>query len=263
MKKFVVGLIAATTFTVGMVFGLLVPLRHERATMRIDKSATPTYAPTLALSPSYITETSNPQESDLPPEHPLRTALNGTKLPLNYENSENNLATDMNVVLLSSGRMLVGLHDKLYLLDKRKRIVWQYVTDQLLIDFKATETTNFVYGTGGDNTMFILDLASGKELFRDSRNGRAGYGQVEILGKDICLVTDEFSGYREMRWESSSTPNSIMKDGVTAWRGTKMLWHIDFPPDAQLHVNGNTIFAVTQTERGVYVREVTVPNGKR
>jgi hypothetical protein len=50
--------------------------------------------------------------------------------------------------------------------------------------------TNLVYGTIADNGMFILSAATGKELYRDSRNGSAAYGVAENYGDDMCLITD-------------------------------------------------------------------------
>jgi hypothetical protein len=50
-----------------------------------------------------------------------------------------------------------------------------------------------------------------------------------------------------------------MNDGITCWRGTKALWHQDFPPDAELVVNGGKIFAVTKTKTALYLNEIHVP----
>jgi hypothetical protein len=49
-----------------------------------------------------------------------------------------------------------------------------------------------------------------------------------------------------------------MKDDITAWRGTRVLWHADFPPDADLIINGTRIFGVTKTRTKVYVMEFFV-----
>jgi hypothetical protein len=53
-----------------------------------------------------------------------------------------------------------------------------------------------------------------------------------------------------------------MNDGITCWRGTKILWHLDFPPDAELVVNGKRIFAVTKSKKAIYLNEIIPPQTK-
>jgi len=53
-----------------------------------------------------------------------------------------------------------------------------------------------------------------------------------------------------------------MKDGITCWRGTEILWHLDFPPDAELVVNGKRILAVTRSKKAIYVNEIAPPQTK-
>jgi hypothetical protein len=51
----------------------------------------------------------------------------------------------------------------------------------------------------------------------------------------------------------------FITDAVTAWRGTEVLWSRDFPPDAELVVRGDKIYAVTKTDKSIYVREIIPP----
>ena len=160
--------------------------------------------------------------------------------------------------------MLVGVGDNLYLLDDKRKIEWKLPVPQTLYDFAAIESTGLVYITAGDNTMLIAELASGKKIFWDGRNGSAAYGQVAAYGKDQCLILDNYEGYRmKMSEEEKTDPKwwtpELMGDGITAWRGTKQLWHRDFPPDAELLVKGNKIYAVTKTRTNIYIREISVP----
>jgi hypothetical protein len=39
----------------------------------------------------------------------------------------------------------------------------------------------------------------------------------------------------------------------------KQLWHRDFPPDAELLVKGDKIYAVTKTKTNIYIREIAGP----
>lgn len=81
----------------------------------------------------------------------------------------------------------------------------------------------------------------------------------ETYGNDECLVMDSFTFYR-MGYSGGGSPT---QDGVTAWRGTKILWHRDVPPDAELQVVGKRIYAVTNTKTRMLVREIKVPKGAR
>jgi hypothetical protein len=119
------------------------------------------------------------------------------------------------------------------------------------------ESTDLIYGVAQDNIMFILNAATGNQEFILGRNGSAAYGVTEKYREDMCLVTDNFWYYRRDR----GTGIGAMKDGITCWRGTTPLWHQDFPPDAELMVEGNRILAVTKSTKGIYVQEIIPPAG--
>jgi hypothetical protein len=191
---------------------------------------------------------------------PFRTKLNGQKLKLDPYSPNEDMGdfTDAKITLLSAGKMLVGAGNKIYLLDDKKRVVWKL--DVVNIDYAVVESTGMVYITAVDNTMLIVGLASGKELYSNTRNGSMAYGQVKPFGNDLCLILDNNSGYRMMKSRRElQAPDSWVPDGITAWRGTKELWHKDFPPDATLMVKGNRIYAVTKTKANIYVREISAP----
>jgi hypothetical protein len=186
---------------------------------------------------------------------------NGVQLPLRYD--DETLRWELSegkVVVTPSGRTLATAGDTLYMLDaSRRRVIWKYTTFQMVFDFAYVEATNLVYATAGDNTMFILDASTGRELYTDGRNGSAAYGAVLPYGEDACLVMDSFGFYRSAYMgDDEPTP-----DGVTAWRGTKMLWHRDVPPDAELQVVGKRIYAVTKTKDRILVREIKAPKSAR
>jgi hypothetical protein len=197
-------------------------------------------------------------------DHPLRTKLNGRRLPLDYWNLEKgdecNLFAEAKIVPLSDGRLLCGLGDTLYMLSSKRRVEWKYVPSSLVMDFAVVESTGLVYGTAADNVMFILDASNGKRLYVNGRNGKFAYGQAAPFGKDMCLITDSLVGYREAleEWRYGQA-EAVEIDGITAWRGTEALWSVAFPPDADLVVNGDRIYAVTRTDKSIYVREITPP----
>lgn len=233
------------------------------------------HAETANASPSVTSPSSTPapcpnQTQNTQDEFPRLiddkyvTKFNGTKLNLDYGSWGGvedipSLIDSATILPLKSGGMFVDVGDTLYRLNDRYQVVWKHREAQWIFDYAFVEATNLIYGTAGDNVMFILDADTGKELHSDSRNGSAAYGVAQNYGNDMCLVTDNFVIYREKGRGANIEP---MKDGITCLRGTKAQWHQDFPPDAQLAVNGNRILAVTKTKTGIYVQEISVPQRK-
>ena len=146
---------------------------------------------------------------------------------------------------------LVGLENHLFRIDSRRRVIWAHKEFQVLFDFAFVDSTGLVYVTAGDNNFFILDATTGEELHRESRNGSAAFGEVRPYGRDQCLVTDYNGGYRDRNFRD-------MPDGVSAWRGVKMLWHREIPAEASIQVNGREIYAVYK-RKGVTIRKRILP----
>src|SRR6266480_3943712 len=192
------------------------------------------------------------------------TKSNGTRINLDYDtgvmSGDIPWAVDAaKVSLLKGGDVLVNLGDSLYRLNRQQHVVWRHPTAQTVFDYAYVESTNLVYGTAGDNIMFILNATTGKEEVGDSRNGSAAYGVAVQYGDDMCLVTDNNVMYREKLRAYNIAP---MTDGITCWRGTKILWHLDFPPDAELVVSGGRILAVAKSKKAIYLNEITPPPAK-
>lgn len=184
--------------------------------------------------------------------------MNGVMLRLDYAALSPQLLAEAKVEPLPSGRVLVAADDTLYMLDAGGEKLWEHREEQPIFDFAHVAATGLVYATAGDGNLLILEAWTGRLLLRETRNGRAGFGQTLAYGKDMCLVADDNSGYR-----SSEDFIPPMSDGVTAWRGTKMLWHQTLPPDSELRVAGGRIFAVTKTSERVLVKEITPPAAPR
>lgn len=158
------------------------------------------------------------------------------------------------VMILPQGHRLVSVENTLYRIDAQRRLIWKYTEGQIMFDFTFIKATDLVYGTAGDNTMFILQATTGKQLYRNSRNGSAAYGEVKAYGRDQCLITNNNWGYRER------LNNPSIKDGVSAWRGTEALWEQEIPPEARLLVRGRRIFAVTKGKGGRrFYKEIIPP----
>lgn len=242
------------TFTLGVVLGT-VGIKTRPASepsIKTSTDATPT---------NSISNTSQSSEEscfDFVDDNNFHPKLNGWSLPLSTEPLSQDEIAEVKVIPLSKGRSLIGAGQVLTMFDSQKRVVWTYdVPGGWLIDFDVVETTGLVYGTAGDNIMFILNLSSGAELTTIGRNGSAAFGEVRAYGKDLCLIKDNFWGYRQKLLDPSFEP---MKDRLAAWRGTQILWEIDFPPDAELIVNGKKILALTRTKTKVYLKEIQPPH---
>jgi hypothetical protein len=251
-KHFTGAATAILTFILGIALG----------SFRIDlsRASEPSTKPLVEVpvSTHSVSETSESSEVsclNLIEDNNFHSKLNGWKLSSEEPLSDYEIDA-AKLIPLTSGRVLAGAGRTLVMLNSQKRVVWKYEVSQWLIDFDVVESTGLIYGTAGDNIMFILDISSGNELKAISRNGSAAYGQVKAYGRDACLITDNFWGYRDKVRDLDLEP---MKDGIAAWRGTRLLWHIDFPPDAELIVNGKRIFGLTKTKTSVYVKEIFPP----
>lgn len=191
------------------------------------------------------------------------TKFNGARLNLDYASQrEVDLPYTLDgaqIKATNDGGLLVDFGDTLYRLDQRLRVIWRYRTAQFIIDYTYVDSTKLIYGTAGDNNMFVLDANTGKEQTGESRNGSAAFGLTTRFGADMCLVEDNFWFYRERERKAGMEP---MNDGVSCWRGTTKLWTQDFPPDADAVVSGEKIFAVTKSKKAIYVREIIAPRAK-
>ena len=263
-------LVAALAFAcgAGLAYGLGPAPRTKRAVDKVSPATVPP-APCEAAAPPAVAE-AEPAGDDYDEEEwgtrelqEWKNRHSGAPLPVDYASTPGwSKPSHSKVVILPSGRSLVGAHDTLHALDAERRVVWKYTASQPLVDFAYVGATGMIYVTAGDNNMAILDASGGRELLRSSRPGGAGFGAVLPYGADACLVMDEFSGYRAgyTGVEASAAP---MQDGVTAWRGTRMLWRGEVPPDAELQVVGSRVYAVTRTKTRILLREIKVPKGGR
>jgi hypothetical protein len=263
LRQKVGGIVAATlAFACGA--GLVYALRRGPAaeTEAAPPASTPACAHAAPPAPYAAVPTYEVEEEEFgtPELQGWKRRHAGTALSLDYEaGAPEWRLSEAKVVVLPSGRTLAAVAGTLYMLDGSKRVVWQHEVSWAVFDFAHVEATGLVYATGGDNVMVILDAATGRRLYGNGRQGRGAYGAVIPYGEDVCLVMDSFGGYRE-GYSGGPAP---MQDGVTAWRGTRMLWHLDVPPDAELQVVGTKIYAVTRTTDRILLKELRVPRGTR
>ena len=255
MKKFVlVGVVSFVSVVAGVAVNSFSQTQKDRSN-RGASTARATSTPTPCPVPDSFTRLIDDK---------YVTKFNGRRIKLDYDNGVMSgdipWAVDAaKVSPLEGGDVLVNLGDSLYRINRQQQVVWRYPTAQTVFDYAYVESTELIYRTAGDNIMFILNATTGKEEFSDSRNGSAAYGVAVKYGDDMCLVTDNFVMYREKFRGDNVEP---MKDGITCWRRTKALWHLDFPPDAEPVVRGKRILAVTKSKKAIYVKEITPPTTK-
>jgi len=186
----------------------------------------------------------------------LKLDSTGVRIPINYECLDRDCNDEAKVSVLTSGQVLIGICDVLFMLDANEKVVWEYNVPQLLLDFTFIPSTGLIYGTAGDNNMFILEASTGRELMQNGRNGSFAYGEVKPYGSDMCLITDNNWGYRER------LSDPTIMDGVTCWRGTDILWSMELPPGAELIVRGTRISTITESNGGIFIKEIAVPEAK-
>ena len=263
MKQVFTIMIFSTVSFVAGVLLMLVYTNPASQARNLENQAARILTPEISSTKVDESETQGLKQefvSELPIDEYV-TDFNGTKLQLvNPENiSKDDILSYIRtakILPLKTQGLIVGFGDKIYRFDNKLQIVWTYKVAQWIIDFSFVESTNLIYGTAGDNIMFVLNAETGKELYINGRNGRAAYGVVQSYGKDTALVMDNFSMYRE---GDRNVNYASTNDGIGLWRSTKELWHLDFPPDAELVVNDKRILAVTKTTAGIYVKEIFPP----
>lgn len=251
---------AALTFLCGLTLNwVLKPAPADGAPARPPEVA---QAPTLLpAAPCPTAEAEGyPDWGQSPEGEEWKYRTGGLPLQLDYAVLTSSEIAEAKVLPLASGRVLAAAGNTLYLLDGARpgRAVWRHTEPQPIFDFEHVAATGLVYVTAGDNHLLILEARTGRVLRRVSRNGAAAFGRTVGYGEDVCLVTEDNSGYR-----SAHDITPPMSDGVSAWRGTKMLWHRELPPDSELRVSGERVFAVTKISSRVLVKEITPPPAAR
>jgi hypothetical protein len=217
-------------------------------------------------SPTRGSGLSNPLDdrTGLPPDNPYRAERAGRRLDLADESPSQSELEQSRTVTLPDGGLLLVIGDLLARYDANGSRSWSYSELQGMIDACLIPATGYVYGTAGDNTMFILDATSGGVVYRNSRNGHAAYGEVIPFG-DLCLVLDRFRGYREEPHSFAPDPEEVptAADWIVAWRGTQAIWRLPIPPDAEVQLDGERALAVTRTAQGIYVKTLSLPPADR
>jgi outer membrane protein assembly factor BamB len=247
--------VAALTFLCGLTLSwALRPAPHAATPATTMTTTTKTkYAMTTA-SPAAQAPVPYSDWGESPQGEEWKHRNNGWRLPLNYGVLGAHELAEAKVLPLPSGRVFVAAADELDMFNDYGERLWSRYTPKPFRDVAYVAATDLIYVTADGNNLLILDAQSGRELHRLTRGGSDAFGQTVAYGPDQCLVTDDNSADRE---GDGFAPTA--SDGVSAWRGTTMLWRRDLPPDAELRVSGDRIFAVTKTSTRILVTEITPP----
>ncbi|HEV2798899.1 MAG TPA: hypothetical protein VGW12_00280 [Pyrinomonadaceae bacterium] len=156
-------------------------------------------------------------------------------------------------------RMLVSVNDTLYLLNAKKEIIW--VSDQIvdMVAAPIVDSTGGIYGIGGDLKHFSVNSRTGEVNYfgRDVAGSHSYYTQIKPYKNDQYLVIENMQFYRDRNLCYPQCP--MRNDNLYAWRGEKLLWSTEFPPNAKLQVWGDRILAVAEKKNSVMVQEISVP----
>ena len=160
-------------------------------------------------------------------------------------------------IKLSENRVLAGTNNAIFSVDANRRIVWEFSEfPPPLFDFAFIPTTDLIYVTTADNTMYILNAKTGKSLYSNGRNGSGAYGKVKPYLNDECLITDNLWGYRDRL----NDPN--IENGVTAWQGLTPLWSRHIPANSSLVIRGKRIFVVVKQRHKTRIIEIHPPRSR-
>jgi outer membrane protein assembly factor BamB len=146
---------------------------------------------------------------------------------------------------VSADRLLVSAGDMLYMINGGREIVWSHSFDGNDVTGAAFDEKGTIYVSALNGILAALDT-SGRKVWSNSLNGGDDYTQLECFG-DGFLVVVNMCAYRG---------ESETEDRLQYWKRGEVVWSKDFPPGAALHVWGDKIMAVTQTDDEVTLKEI-------
>lgn len=158
---------------------------------------------------------------------------------------------------LSPDRMLVSVNNTIYLLDAKKQIVWETYVD--MVAPPVVDSKGGIYGIAFDLAQFSVNARTGDVTYfgRDIAGTHAYHTQIKPYKDAQYLIVENLQFYRD---GNRCYPKCPMRNDILhAWRGQRLLWSTDFPPNAELQVWGDKILAVTRKKNSVVVQEIELP----
>ena len=163
------------------------------------------------------------------------------------------------VLQIAPDRLLVSVNNTVYLLDGKKKILWETVVGKMINVPPLVDSRDRIYGIGFDVTQFRVDsLTEEYETFgRDIMGTHSYYTQINSFRDGQHLVVESLRFYRDGNLCYPKCP--MAKDSLEDWDGEHLLWKTDFPAKAKLHVQGDKIFAVERKRNSVVLEEIEIP----
>ena len=197
--------------------------------------------------------------STTPPAVPVREAV-VTDITKGLELSVDNTDVELRMVdfkSLSADRMLVTVNDTVYLLNATKEVIWQTYLD--LAAPPIVDSNGNIFGILGDLGHCSVNADTGEVSYfgRDIGGSHSYYTQIKPYKGNQYLVVENLQFYRDGNLCYPRCP--MRSDVLHAWAGQKLLWSIDFPPNAELEVWGNKILAVTRQQHSIIVEQIEPP----
>ena len=156
-------------------------------------------------------------------------------------------------VALPGRRQLISVGDKLYLLNKRNRILWSSVAAAPISNSPVVDSEGTIYVVGWDMLWAAFDSRTGKQKWHTTAVGRGAFTQIKSYRKDMYFVVTDMWGYRD------NLRDPTIKDTLSLCRKNAVLWDIEIPAHTKLHVFGDKVF-LTYKRHGRLVRNrVHVP----
>ncbi len=149
-------------------------------------------------------------------------------------------------------RLLVAVGDTLYMLDSQRRIVWKQTVGDIVGQPVAMTDGSIHVLLVQDKVHLVISASTGttRECIDCNTTARTNFTQV-LPYKQNQYIVAETDAYFRNRPGGENTP-----DEVALWQADKVLWTAPIPPDAEVRVVGDKIFAVEKKEQAIILHQV-------
>ena len=155
-------------------------------------------------------------------------------------------------ISLPDGRLIVSVGNTVYMIDAGGKQQWKYENETLTSEPAFNSGLNEVAVVMYDLQAVKLDATTGKVKWKSDTVGRGLFTSVHAYGHGF-LVLVNMSGYRE-------NGSDVPADRLEYWgEPERESWHVDFPQDAEVVVNGKKVYALRRTADRMYLREIQIP----
>ena len=158
-------------------------------------------------------------------------------------------AHELRPLVLPDGRMVVSVADSVYVLDAGGKQLWKYEKGTLAAEPAFSAARNEIAVVMYDLVFVRLDATTGQVKWTAPSTGRGAFRAVSSYENGFLIVVD-MSGYR-----NSLSPK--LPDRLEYWGDSdKDSWGIDFPQNAELLVDGETIYALSRGRGELRLKEL-------